>query len=180
MPMFPTPSPRQFHYKPRFYDPDKEEWELTKLKYGYKEDPVTHKRIVDDPATENGSADTEQNSSVDTSSEVAYFDNLLKRMDEEERKSQSKLTVNDLFRKRKMPTFNYQPRFSGGGAAKDENGEIKQIYPQGQEIMERMRRRKISRRFDMEDTDYFKPVPAGKIMIYVLLVFALVWWVLMP
>lgn len=180
MPMFPTPSPRQFHYKPRFYDPDKEEWELTKLKYGYKEDPVTHKRIVEEPVSDDRGSEAETSSTIDASSEVEYFDNLLKRMDEDERKAQSKLTLSDLFRKRKMPTFNYQPRFSGDQSVKDENGDVKQIYPQGQEIMERMRRRKISRRFDMEDTEYFKPVPAGKIMIYVLLVFALIWWVLMP
>ena len=33
MPMFYTPKPRQFHYKPLFYDPEKEEWEKLKAKY---------------------------------------------------------------------------------------------------------------------------------------------------
>ena len=33
MPMFYTPKPRQFKYRPRFYDPEKERWEALKQKY---------------------------------------------------------------------------------------------------------------------------------------------------
>ena len=36
----------------------------------------------------------------------------------------------------------------------------------------------IKRRFDVSDTDYMKPVPAGRIMLYALLVCALLYWIL--
>ena len=75
----------------------------------------------------------------------------------------------DLFRKREMPTFNYTPRFQ------TENQEM----TTGEHIAEFKKRNvKIKRRFDISDTDYMKPVPATRIMLYVALVCMLLYWIL--
>lgn len=38
MPMFDVRKPKQFHYQPRFYDPEKEKWENLKKKYAYRDE----------------------------------------------------------------------------------------------------------------------------------------------
>ena len=43
MPLFYTPKPRQFHYRPRFYDPEKERWEALKQKYADEKAAVESK-----------------------------------------------------------------------------------------------------------------------------------------
>lgn len=45
MAFFKTGKPRQFEYKPRFYDPKKEELEQLKAKYGDKEGESYDRRI---------------------------------------------------------------------------------------------------------------------------------------
>ena len=35
--MFDVEKPRQFHYVPRFYDPEKEKWEALKKKYAIEQ-----------------------------------------------------------------------------------------------------------------------------------------------
>ena len=45
MSLFETRKPRQFQYKPRFYDPDKEELERLKAKYGDNEGKAYKRRI---------------------------------------------------------------------------------------------------------------------------------------
>ncbi|MBP5546941.1 MAG: hypothetical protein J6X59_06685 [Bacteroidales bacterium] len=87
MPMFYAPKPRQFNYRPRFYDPKKERREELKRKY------------LSNP--EDASQE-----------ELEYFNRRLRELDEREKHSQ--LTWKDMFRKRKMPTFEYKPRFESG------------------------------------------------------------------
>jgi hypothetical protein len=96
-------------------------------------------------------------------------------MDSEKRQRQSKLTVMDLFRKREMPTFNYQPRFSG--TTTDTTTEKKEDMPVDDTLTEKYRQAKrqikIKRRFDISDTNYMKPVSGTKIILYCFIVFLL-------
>ena len=147
--MFYTPKPRQFSYKPRFYDPEKEKWEALKQKY----------------ADEKQKQETPQNNSVD-GNELEYFERRVRELD---RSEHQKLTWKDAFRKREMPTFNYQPRFA---TSDEEEGTGEHLHRFKQ------RGANIKRRFDVSDTDYMKPVPAGRIMLYALLVCALLYWIL--
>ena len=153
MPMFYTPKPRQFKYRPRFYDPEKEKWEALKQKYA---DERAAAEAAAAPASE-----------VDTTDDLAYFQRRVRELDRSESK---KLTWKDAFRKREMPTWNYQPRFQ----QTDEEG-----HDTGRRLAEFKKRGiNIKRRFDVSDTDYMKPVPAGRIMLYALLVCALLYWIL--
>ena len=153
MPMFYTPKPRQFKYRPRFYDPEKERWEALKQKYAdeHRVEPV---------------AGGQESVAVDSDDkDLEYFERRVRELDRSER---GKLTWKDAFRKREMPTWNYQPRF----ASTEEEGT-------GEHIAHfKKRGMSIKRRFDVSDTDYMKPVPAGRIMLYALLVCALLYWIL--
>lgn len=165
MPMFETPKPKQFRYKPRFYDPEKERWEALKQKY------ATQRMLENSDVTPSDTvADTE---SADTDKELAYFQQRVRDLD---RKERSRLTWKDMFRRREMPKFNYQPRFSSGSTETSNNSELA-------EHLADFKRRgiKIRRRFDDSDpTDNtLKPVPAGRIMLYALLAFLLIYWIIM-
>ena len=151
MPMFHTPKPRQFRYQPRFYDPEKERWEALKQKY------------ADERAAEEAAQDADN-----PGSDLEYFQRRVREINREERHSQGGLTWKDLFRKREMPTFNYQPRFAT--TEREGTGEHLQQF--------KKRSTSIRRRFDIADKDYLKPVPAGRIMLYTLLVCALLYWIL--
>ena len=151
MPMFHTPKPRQFRYQPRFYDPEKERWEVLKQKY------------ADERAAEEAAQDADN-----PGSDLEYFQRRVREINREERHSQGGLTWKDLFRKREMPTFNYQPRFAT--TEREGTGEHLQQF--------KKRSTSIRRRFDIADKDYLKPVPAGRIMLYTLLVCALLYWIL--
>lgn len=176
MPFFETPKPRQFHYNPRYYDPEKERWEAMKQKY------------------HDEHSETTQESRNDSSDEdLAYFQSRVQQLDQSERRKQSRLTWRDLFRKRKMPTFHYTPRFNDDGTLKAEYAnqianqsetpsatnvaapspiaENKYTTPSPHKI-------KIRRRFDFDDPDYLKPVSSGKIFLYVLIVCLLLYWIL--
>ena len=149
MPMFYVPKPRQFNYRPRFYDPHKERLEQLKRKYAKNPEGASQE-------------------------DVEYFEQRVREFDREEKREKRGLTWKDLFRKREMPTFNYQPRFSSE-KPKVESGE----QGTGEHIAAFKKRNvKIKRRFDISDTDYMKPVPAGRIMLYALLVCALLYWIL--
>ncbi len=149
--MFHTPKPRQFRYQPRFYDPEKERWEALKQKY------------ADERAAEEAAQATSE-----SGSDLEYFQRRVREINREERHSQGGLTWKDLFRKREMPTFNYQPRF----ATTDSEGT-------GEHLQQfKKRSTSIKRRFDIADKDYLKPVPAGRIMLYALLVCTLLYWIL--
>lgn len=84
MPMFYVPKPRQFNYRPRFYDPRKERLEELKRKYAAHPDGASQE-------------------------DVEYFEQQVRELDNE--KQRSKLTWKDLFRKRQMPKFEYKSRF---------------------------------------------------------------------
>ena len=160
MPMFYTPKPRQFHYKPRFYDPEKEKWEALKMKYALEHmDETEISETPDNTETPEASDD----------SELAYFQQRVRELDRKEKRQG--LTWKDMFRKREMPTFNYQPRFaSSEGAEQSGNGSHAAEY--------KRRTTKIKRRFDISDKDYMKPIPATRIMLYTLLVCLLLYWIL--
>lgn len=66
MPMFDVRKPRQFHYNPRFYDPEKEKWENLKKKYAYREEL---KDIANDSEK---SEEQKQQDALDA--ELAYFE----------------------------------------------------------------------------------------------------------
>lgn len=154
MPMFYTPKPRQFHYAPRLYDPEKEEWEKLKTKYRLEKGlPLT------DPTPQPEQTTSETGNAVDD--ELAYFQRRVRDMDRQEREKQQKLTVNDLFRKREKPQFHYVSRF-------DENGNL--IEDPLSQKRDAISAHKIKHRFDFDDMDRLKPVPAGKIIIYTLAV----------
>lgn len=86
MPMFYVPKPRQFNYRPRFYDPRKERLEALKRKYAPNPEGATQE-------------------------EVEYFEQRVRELEEEGNVKHSKLTWKDMFRKRKMPKFEYKSRF---------------------------------------------------------------------
>ena len=161
--MFYTPKPRQFHYQPRFYDPEKERWEALKQKYA-------DEKALEELRAEAAEAghDTPQQESDDV--DLAYFQRRVRELDRKEK--HKGLTWKDMFRKREMPKFNYQPRFSAAETEGEKLGT-------GEHIAEFKKRGvKIKRRFDVTDPDYMKPIPAGRIMLYALLVCMLLYWIL--
>ncbi len=157
MPMFYTPKPRQFHYAPRLYDPEKEEWEKLKTKYRLEKGlPLSDEELqqsvqkpVDETAADNANDD------------LAYFQRRVRDLDRQDREKQQKLTFNDLFRKREKPQFHYVSRFDDEGNLIENPSELKS---------ENITAHKIRHRFDNDDMDRLKPVPAGKIIIYTLAV----------
>ncbi|MBP3763610.1 MAG: hypothetical protein J6I49_07025 [Bacteroidales bacterium] len=158
MPMFYTPKPRQFRYQPRFYDPEKERWEALKLKY----------------ADERAAEEAAKNEAGD-GADLEYFQRRVREIDREERRGKGGLTWKDMFRKREMPKFSYQPRFS------TDMQELAADLPDtATERVKEYKRRtmKIKRRYDIADKDYLKPMPAGRIMLYAFLVCALLYWIL--
>ena len=166
MPMFYTPKPRQFKYRPRFYDPDKERWEALKQKYA---DERAAAEMHTPPPYGSPSPNLgEEPDGQDF--DLEYFQRRVRELDRSER---SKLTWKDAFRKREMPKWNYQPRF-----ASDERGVMSDEGDRSSLITHHSSSKKIKRRFDVSDTDYMKPVPAGRIMLYALLVCALLYWIL--
>ena len=153
MPMFYTPKPRQFHYRPRFYDPEKEEWEKLKTKYRLDNDLP----LDDDELRSQSQAN---NKNVDE--DLEYFQRKVKSIERQERQNKQKIGLADMFRKREVPQFHYVSRF-------DSEGNI--IDTTATPTKENAVKRRITRRFeDDDDFDRFKPVPAGKIMIYTLIV----------
>ncbi len=148
--MFYTPKPRQFKYNPRFYNPEKEKWEALKQKY----------------ADERAAREAAQSDASDgqTTDELAYFQRRVRELDRDKNKG---LTWKDLFRKREMPTFNYQPRFASSDT-QDTGEHLNEFKKRGVNI---------KRRFDPSDNDYMKPIPAGRIMLYALLACLLLYWI---
>lgn len=183
MPMFYTPKPRQFRYQPRFYDPEKEKWEALKQKYA--DERVLRESLDSAPAPAGSapsaaapaadsapsaaapSADSAPVSSASADEDLAYFQRRVRDLDREERKHG--LTWKDAFRKREMPTFRYQPRFQSTDESQDTGEHLQSFKKRGMNI---------KRRFDVSDPDYMKPIPAGRIMLYTLLVCALLYWIL--
>lgn len=168
MPLFYTPKPRQFHYRPRFYDLEKERWEALKQKYADEKAAVESR-------TSNSSQSQSLLGGVDD--ELEYFERRVRELDRQERSREHELTWKDFFRKREMPKFNYQPRFSGANGD-DQTQALNQSVTSTPVYSNNKSHKKIRRRYDISDVDYMKPVPAGRIMLYVLLVCLLLYWVL--
>ena len=116
MPMFYVPKPRQFNYRPRFYDPRKERLEELKRKYASHPDGASQE-------------------------DVEYFEQQVRELDNE--KQRSKLTWKDMFRKRQMPKFEYKSRFLTEQEAMDEGPDtntarIKQFKEEHTRIKRRL------------------------------------------
>lgn len=174
--MFYTPKPRQFHYKPRFYDPEKERWEALKAKYALEKELEERRKESEGTPEPLGDSTLDAVEQLDgEDKDLEYFQ---RRVREINRKEKHKgLTWKDLFRKREMPKFNYQPRFSGEATSGQDHGTTN--MGTGEHIAEFKKRGvKIKRRFDVTDPDYMKPVPATRIMLYTLLVLMLLYWIL--
>lgn len=158
--MFEVEKPRRFHYQPRFYDPEKERWEALKKKYAMQQEAEAARQRASEKGEEEG--------------DLEYFEQRVRTLDRRDREAAGRLTWRDLFRKRQMPTFHYQPRFSGEEVkvSRQEGGE------NGEAIVEKYRQPrnpiKIRRRFDISDPDYMKPVSGSKIILYCFIVFLLV------
>lgn len=168
--MFYTPKPRQFHYQPRFYDPEKERWEALKQKYA-------DERALREAMEQAEELESQQPAEVPAGADndLEYFQRRVRELDREEKRRG--LTWKDMFRKREMPKFHYQPRFQSTESAESaaEGGE----QGVGEHLAEFKKRGvKIKRRFDVTGSDDLEPVPAGRIMLYALLVCMLLYWIL--
>jgi hypothetical protein len=167
--MFYTPKPRQFHYKPRFYDPEREDWETLKKKYNLDGQPSSDGR-ADAADTAAASAEKPYDGEMQSTDDkdLEYFQRRLRDIERKERQEKQKIGLVDLFRKRERPQFHYVSRF-------DENGNLTETA--ATTTRDGAVKRHITRRFDEDEMDRFKPVPAGKIMVYTLLVCILLYLV---
>lgn len=159
--MFEVDKPRRFHYEPRFYDPEKERWEALKKKH------------ADEQKRAEFLAAEEQKQAVEDD-DLAYFQQRVRDIASDNRKQPSRLGWRDLFRKRKMPTFN--PQFHHAPTADTTVNPDSDASDISLTEKYRLSKRqiKIKRRFDMGDTEYMKPVSGSKIILYTFLVFLLV------
>lgn len=153
--MFEVEKPRRFHYEPRFYDPEKEKWEALKKKYAIEKEREEKEEERIERASGNG--------------ELDYFEQRVRELDRQKREETSRLTWRDLFRKREMPKFEYRPRFQGepvipGGPEKPRDSEESEALVQ--KYSTPRHKIKIKRRFDIADSDYMKPIPGTKIILY--------------
>ena len=164
--MFEVEKPRRFHYEPRFYDPEREKWESVKKKYAKEQEESR-------TAASSGQVEDVGSAAAESDKELEYFEKRVRDIENAKREQSSKLTVKDLFRKREMPTFNYQPRFSGSEAESTSDAEGS-AQPLMEKYNQAKRKIKIRRRFDISDTDYMKPVSGTKIIVYGLIVFILI------
>ena len=157
--MFEVEKPRRFHYEPRFYDPEKEKWEALKKKYAIekeKEQATAHSSATAGDTSPNAGEEPEDVG-------LDYFEQRVRELDRQKRETSSRLTWRDLFRKREMPKFEYQPRFQEKPMSSEspENPDaLVQKYSTPKHKI------KIRRRFDIADSDYMKPIPGTKIILY--------------
>lgn len=173
MPMFYTPKPRQFHYQPRFYNPEKERWEALKQKYA--DERMRRELEAELAETEITDASGDAAKAAPTDADLEYFQRRVRELESRQRDKQRGLTWKDLFRKREMPKFNYTPRFSSSNSTPADETTKPNT---GERIADfKHRNAKIKRRFDISDADYMKPVPATRIMLYVLLACLLIYWI---
>ncbi len=166
--MFEVDKPRRFHYEPRFYDPEKEKWEALKKKYAIEQD---RKKAENDHIEKTETSSDE---------ELKYFEQRIKDIEQEQRAQSSRITWRDLFHKRKMPQFNYQPRFVNGVDTKAKPEATQEGMPATNDstlvdkYLAAKHQIKIKRRFDISDPDYLKPVSGIKIIFYCFLVLLLI------
>lgn len=166
MPMFYTPKPRQFNYRPRFYNPEKERWEALKQKYA-------DERMAAELLAQAEQTEATVDATDTSDAELEYFQRRVRELESKQRAKERGLTWRDLFRRREMPKWNYTPRFAATEGAEEPRQST------GDHLAEFKKRGvKIKRRFDVSDPDYMKPVPATRIMLYTLLVCLLLYWIL--
>lgn len=122
MPMFYIPKPRQFHYTPRFYDPEKERWEALKQKYSDEHEP-------------QGATDAD----------LEYFEQRVRNLEKPKR---ARLTWKDMFRKREMPKFEYKPRFATPDAEPAQEPAADKVESFKQEHTKIKRRYNFTEQFD--------------------------------
>ena len=150
--MFEVEKPRRFHYEPRFYDPEKEKWEALKKNYAIEKEKEEKKEESIERASENG--------------ELDYFEQRVRELDRQKREESSRLTWRDLFRKREMPKFEYQPRFQGKPVIPENPRNSEDSDALVQKYSTPRHKIKIKRRFDIADSDYMKPISGTKIILY--------------
>jgi len=169
MPMFYTPKPRQFHYKPRFFDPEREDWEKLKEKYNLDGTTAVDEKDKDGyMPPENADMQEKSTANEKDNADLEYFQRRVRDLERKERQEKQKIGLADLFRKRDIPQFHYVSRFDENGNLKDDAATTKNAPT---------KKRRIARRFDEDEMDRFQPVPAGKIMVYTLLVCILLYLV---
>jgi hypothetical protein len=163
--MFEVEKPRQFRYVPRFYDPEKEKWEALKKKYAIEQE----KKDATEHQSEEGAEDD---------AELEYFQQRVRDINRENIAKSSQLTWRDLFRKREMPKFHYQPRFSSEALAQTEVQADAENDADAQDLATKYwqakRQIKIRRRFDISDSEYMKPISGTKIVLYGFIAFILI------
>ena len=164
--MFEVEKPRQFHYVPRFYDPEKEKWEALKKKYAIEQEK---KENAEANATQTGE-------DGDDDATLEYFQQRVRDINREKNAKSSQLTWRDLFRKREMPKFNYQPRFSGAAQQQAQSADDADTNAQSlvEKYWQAKRQIKIRRRFDISDSEYMKPISGTKIVLYGFIAFILI------
>ena len=167
--MFEVEKPRQFHYVPRFYDPEKEKWEALKKKYAIEQEKKESALQAEESSTDQGNTD------------LQYFEQRVKDLDAEKRSAAGKITWRDMFRKRELPKFNYQPRFQNGIDTLSDSTEKQNVDNTAEtdsSLVEKYslsrHQIKIKRRFDISDTDYMKPISGTKIILYCFIAFLLI------
>lgn len=178
--MFEVEKPRRFHYEPRFYDPEKEKWEAMKKRYAIEQE----RRDAQIQAAADAALDDDAAAKKDgENDELAYFEQRLKDVERQRADRSSQLGWRDMFRKREMPKFNYQPRFVNGVDTKAPTAENNTNEPASDAVADKTLaekyrdnryRIKIKRRFDISDTDYMKPISGTKIILYCFVVFLLI------
>lgn len=163
--MFEVEKPRRFHYEPRFYDPEKEKWEAVKSKYANKEN------AKDAASTE---AQTVLPDSKEVDADLEYFERKVRDINLKEKEKSSKLSWKDLFRKREMPTFNYQSRLNLNNSVQDSTDVPVIDETLADKYRQSKRQIKIRRRFDISDSEYMKPISGTKIIVYGMIVVLLI------
>ena len=111
---------------------------------------------LDDEARASIENSTQSTETTETDSELVYFQRKVRAIERKERQEKQKLSLKDFFKKREKPQFHYVSRF-------DSEGNI--IETPREATKDSTVKRRINRRFEDDDMDRFKPIPAGKIMI---------------
>lgn len=170
--MFEVDKPRRFHYEPRFYDPEKEKWEALKKKYAIERERKESENNSTDQCLSDTNSDSDNpTNATDGEKDLAYFQQRVRTIDREAKQAPG-LTWRDFFRKREMPKFNYQPRFSSQPSTPDDSTPSNSSTDSTatdtllNKYATPKHRIKIHRRFDIADPDYMKPIPGTKIILY--------------
>lgn len=163
--MFEVEKPHRFHYEPRFYNPEKEKWEALKSKYADKEN-AQENIVVETPCSDSAEKEAD--------ADLEYFERRVRDIDREAKEKSSKLSWKDLFRKREMPTFNYQSRLNLNSSEPDSTNIPTVDETLADKYRQSKRQIKIRRRFDISDSEYMKPISGTKIIVYGMIVVLLI------